>query len=316
MLPSTLDRFVESYAQVGALNTRILDRLAAVGMLFQREQIDFLLLKGADLISRLYGIRGIRPLSDVDLLVREKDLPRIDTLLQSSGFVQQIDGNPAYCSLADHVMLDITTDLWYLDQTDLSKLWERAIPRRIGGRMMKCMGSEDLVLYLTAYAVIHRGQLSPSFYTDLALLLQREPVEWPMISQRAAQGGLRTALYHGLTSLSRSGYHPVPDRYLQQLAPSTMSERGLWFLLRKVVTKEWLPEIGHVLLLLTTPGRRKWHRLWALICPSTRFLGYRYGKQGTEHAIRTRVARLGILFARGVRLSIHLLMLTLTPTRR
>ena len=139
---------------------------------FSGRALTCILLKGADLLSRLYGVRGTRPLSDVDLLVHEQDLPVIHRLLIEAGFIQQIDGNPAYRSSQSTLSLDLVSDLWYLDEEGLAALWDRARTRPLGQLTVKQLGSDDLLLYLIAYSVVHRGYLCPSFFTDLRLLIE------------------------------------------------------------------------------------------------------------------------------------------------
>ena len=86
MPSSTLDDLADAYQLVSQVNKRLLDEYELVGRMFQQQGIDCILLKGADLLSRLYGMRGTRPLSDVDLLVHERDLPSIHQLLLEAGF--------------------------------------------------------------------------------------------------------------------------------------------------------------------------------------------------------------------------------------
>ena len=109
MPSSTLDDLADAYTQVSLINKRLLDEYEIVGQAFHRQGIECILLKGTDLLSRLYGVRGARPLSDIDLLVHEQDLPAIHRLLIETGFAQQIDGNPAYCS----------------SKSTLSRIWSR-----------------------------------------------------------------------------------------------------------------------------------------------------------------------------------------------
>ena len=82
MPSSTLDDLADVYTQISLINKRLLDAYEIVGRSFQQQGIECILLKGADLLTRLYGMRGTRPLSDVDLLVHEQDLPAIHRLLR------------------------------------------------------------------------------------------------------------------------------------------------------------------------------------------------------------------------------------------
>lgn len=304
MHSSTLDDLLEAYTQVGIRNSAILDEFALIAEQFHQHAIPFIVLKGADVISRLYGVRGARPISDVDVLVHESDLAAIDQLLRHLGFTQQIDGNPAYASSKWSLSLDFITSVWYLDAHELTALWNRAPSRIFGTTTISCLDTADLLIYLTAYNVIHRGHLSASLVHDIKLLITKEQPDWDVVVARTMQSRLQVALFHGLShvrtilpSLS------IPDRVLARFAPATRRERRLAWLLRKLVTTEPLPEVGHLLLFLTQPGLNKVMWLQQRLYPSTAFLAHRYGLLGRMKPWKTRLSRLYHLTLAGVFLS-------------
>jgi hypothetical protein len=292
MPSSTLDDLADAYTRVSLINKRLLDEYEIVGQAFQRQGIECILLKGADLLSRLYGMRGTRPLSDVDLLVHEQDLPAIHRLLTETGFTQQIDGNPAYCSSQSTLSLDLVSNLWYLDEVGLAALWARAQTRPLGQLTVKHLSSNDLLLYLIAYSVVHRGHLSPSFFTDLRLLIEKESLDWHTIVTEAIRWHLKIPLYHGLRRLASSNVTTdIPSTVLQQLTPSTRTEQVLAFLFRRLVISRPLPELGHLLLGITQPSGRKLAWFRHTLFPSSRFLAYRYGCESMRRPWHTRINR-------------------------
>jgi putative nucleotidyltransferase-like protein len=292
MPSSTLDDLADAYTLVSLSNKRLLDDYEIVGQVFQQQGIEYILLKGADLLSRLYGVRGTRSLSDVDLLVHEQDLPAIHRLLIEVGFTQQIDGNPAYYSSQSTLSLDLVSNLWYLDEVELTALWARARTRPLGQLTVKQLGSNDLLLYLTAYSVVHRGHLGPSFFTDLQLLIEKEPLHWPTLIEEASRHHLKIPLYHGLRHLALSNSAiGIPPIVIQQLAPATRAEHILEFLFRRLVTTQPLPELGHFLLWITQPRGRRLAWLRRTLLPSTLFLTYRYGHESMTRPRRTRFTR-------------------------
>jgi hypothetical protein len=292
MPSSTLDDLADAYTQVSLINKRLLDEYEIVGQAFHRQGIECIILKGADLLARLYGVRGMRPLSDVDLLVHAQDLPAIHRLLTETGFAQQIDGNPAYCSSQSTLSLDLVSELWYLDEEGLAALWARARTRPLGQLTVKQLGSDDLLLYLAAYAVVHRGHLSPSFFTDLRLLIEKEPLDWPTLVEEASRRHLKIPLYHGLRRLVLSNSTTgIPATVIQQLAPATMGEQTLEFLFRRLVTTQSLPELGHFLLWITQPPGRRLAWLRRTLFPSSLFLAYRYGEESVKRPWQTKFTR-------------------------
>lgn len=292
MPSSTLDDLADAYTQVSLINKHLLDEYELVGLAFQRQGIECILLKGADLLSRLYGMRGTRPLSDVDLLVHAQDLPVIHRLLIETGFAQQIDGNPAYCSPHCTLSLDLVSELWYLDKEGLAALWGRARTRPFGRLTVKQLSSTDLLLYLNAYSVVHRGHLTASFLTDLRLLITKEPIHWPALVEEANHRHLKIPLYHGLRQLALSNPSlAVPAPVIQQLAPSTTGERILEFLFQRLVATRPIPELGHFLLWITQPPGHKLAWVRRTILPPSPFLAYRYGDMGIARPWQTRITR-------------------------
>jgi hypothetical protein len=293
MPSSTLDDLLEAYSRVSTENRVVLERFMLIAGQFQQQGIAFLVLKGADVISRLYGVRGSRPLSDVDLLVHDRDLPAIDQLLTGLGFVQQIDGNPSYASADLGLSLDLVTTLWYLDERGLADVWSRAITRPFPPIAISCLATDDLLIHLTAYAVVHRGQVSAAYTQDMKLLVEKESPNWPAITTQAKRYGLTVPMHYGLNHI-RTIFPSVriPDAVLSSLAPSNRRERVLTWLLRKLVTNKPLPELGHLLLFLTHRPGKKLAWLGHTLCPSQAFLSYRYGQAGYAKPWRTRLLRI------------------------
>ena len=317
MPSSTLDDLLEAYTQVSIRNRAILEEFTLIAQRFHQQGIAFIVLKGADVLSRLYGVRGARPLSDVDVLVHESDLPAIDRALRHLGFIQQIDGNPAYSSVGGTLSLDLITTLWYLDQQELDSVWKRARGRPVGATTISCLDTADLLIYLTAYNVIHRGHLSASFVQDMKLLIEKEAPDWPVIVARTRQATLHLPLFHGLSHVVKIfPVLPIPDSVLAMLGPTKRHERILAWLLRKLVTTEPLPNVGHLLLFLTQPHSKKIGWLKQRLFPSATFLSYRYGPAGQLRPWEMRLSRIYHLTTAVldlIRLVLH--RLTTTPAR-
>jgi hypothetical protein len=293
MPSSTLDELADAYCLVSRGNAAALDQFHRLAALFERAHIPFLVLKGLAVLMQLYGIRGTRPLSDVDLLVHETDLAAIDTILTEAGYSRQIDGNPCYASPENGLAFDLVTTLWYLDEQGLAGLWADARPHVLPPRTVSLLAADDLLIHLTAYAVIHRGALTPAWEQDLRLLLLRETIDWTAVTRKAGQYSLSTPLFYGLTYLhDRMPALPIPESSLRALAPAGWFERSLYRLLRRLVTAQPVPELGHFLIRLTGPAASQWSALRLTFFPPGSFLGYRYGTAAARHPVLTRCRRM------------------------
>lgn len=65
--------------------------LIDLSMLFHQAEIPFLVLKGIALAHILYPSPGLRPMKDMDLLIRIEDIEKVTQLLIDNGFKQQPD---------------------------------------------------------------------------------------------------------------------------------------------------------------------------------------------------------------------------------
>lgn len=61
------ERMIESYAHVASANRAKFAKLRIVLSQLHERGVDCILLKGADLIPRLYRVWGLRPMADIDL---------------------------------------------------------------------------------------------------------------------------------------------------------------------------------------------------------------------------------------------------------
>jgi len=306
-----LERYLTDYSSIISGNKIRFEKLRAVLSQMQKEGIDCILLRGADLIPRLYGALGGRALGDADLLVHESDLPAIDRLLTHLGYRPLIDGNPAYVDPDNTLALDIITKVWYVD--DQTVIWQRAVQRDFDGIPVKGMGGSDLLIYMTAYGVVHRGCLANPFGRDIALVVEKEDVDWDLVVAEAFRCHLKIPMYHGLSFvLTTYAGVPIPDHVLRSLAPATLSERLWYWFFQKLVTDKQVAELGHLLLFLTQPGLKKWRWLRDVFSPSPAFLTYRYGDRWNTHPLLIRFCRPFSLLSQAIRLFIRIARLLIT----
>ncbi len=296
----TPEAVVERYEKTAALNRQRLEELDRVLCRFTAAGFEVLPLKGADLLGRAYGgMLGIRPMVDVDLLVRASDLPRMEGLLEASGFTPRgSSGNPTYVSDSHALCLDLFSEIWYLDDPEC--IWGRVVRRMVAGRLRPAMHPEDALVYLVAYQSVHRAQLSPRTAQDVAALLEAEAplLDWHRVLDRVTAWHLRIPFLHGLAYARDYAHAAVPAWVFQALEPRG-SQRWLLALYRRLVTERGIRQLGYALLPLSRPGLvGKANALWSILFPPDDFLALRYG-------CTDRWARLWMRLTRPVRLLVQ-----------
>lgn len=150
-----------------------------VAGLLESEAIPFIPLKGSDIRIAGGARRSANPMTDVDILVRTRDMDRTRGVLQRNGFLFLGAMSGAHLNFAtdeDHPrFLEVHDDLvnrWSpvqrrLFRPDLEKIWERSAP--VCGRLH--LSPEDLICYTLTHGVkesFHR----PKWAADAEYLIR------------------------------------------------------------------------------------------------------------------------------------------------
>ena len=220
-------------------NARLWSALKEIVEKFNEASLDAIPLKGVFLAQFLHGDIGLRTSSDIDLLVREDDLPRVrdklvrmgyepcdrahsdtfvDSFLRHQGFFQTAPYHPP-------IYLEIHWN-FYLKKPrafDMSPVWGKAIPRRVGDFEFLSLSSSDTLLHLAINLRLH-GYLGLKLFRDLHQLISRqgEEIEWDYVVGEAKKNGQRVGLYYALLFTKELLGLKVPEPVLRGLRPNLL----------------------------------------------------------------------------------------------
>ena len=232
----------QSYASL-ARNTLIYHELGAILELFRSEGLQAILLKGAALAGTVYPNIALRPMSDVDLLIRAPDLPRVQEMLMARGYASYPDRAREFDRSFGRAKMftrqtpyPLSIDLhWRLLEwprgqpaTLLTEwLWGRAVERRVAGIPALVLSPEAQVLHLTSHLAKHRWQRLLWFY-DIAQVLQcyEEELDWDLILAKATEFEILKALQVTLAKTVELLAPPLPPGVLERLESESVGLRG------------------------------------------------------------------------------------------
>ena len=130
-LVPALDRWHAATRAVAASNMSALSELAALRGMLRREGRRVILLKGAALLQDEYrGHVGLRPLGDIDLLVRPSDVRSVTGWLRSRGYEPVSPSSPFFSRGV--VSFDLHTEIVGSDWVGRKARAFRRIERRAG----------------------------------------------------------------------------------------------------------------------------------------------------------------------------------------
>ena len=175
-------------------------------------------LKGAFLAEAVYGDIALRPMADLDLLVKPADLTRAVETLRQLGYesdqpfdpVAQQAGfqdmppmrRPGGAMVELHWTLVTPLCGARIDKDELQGIWERSAPATIAGAPSRMLSPEDLLLHLCMHASVHHrfADVGLKSFVDMAEVARHYEgsLDWEAFAERANRwnvaNGVRMAL--------------------------------------------------------------------------------------------------------------------------
>lgn len=218
LLPDPLrDRLHTFYHFTAARNTMLFRNLKTFLDGAERRGFPVMLLKGVALIAGgYYPDRGLRFLSDLDVLVKLDDVGAADDLLHELGWTAPVRITLDRQLKSHHHLSTVTTpegipvEVHFLLSRiplsfDLKEMWRRAKPLKSLSPAAYLPSPEDLLIHLALNTSMHHPdrllQQHLKFLADLEALtcLNSEmPFDWEYVFQTAASAGMEVAVLHPL----------------------------------------------------------------------------------------------------------------------
>ncbi len=215
-------------------NLKIYRELVTVARLLDAGNISSIALKGAFLARFAYPAPGLRPMRDLDLLLRPEQAVKAFELLKAHGYRPLFDGVPeAY--FADRIHLPplvgasgISVELHHrltapdshrAHSTDFEdELWARCISKTVGGTNVRFLCAEDMLLHLCIHATLdHQLDLGPLALADVAFLAETTPIDWPNFLGIVSGGNWQRCVLPVLVLAKRHLGAKIPDDVVGEL---------------------------------------------------------------------------------------------------
>jgi hypothetical protein len=195
-----------------------------------------MLIKGAALISSYLPDVGVRPMSDVDVLVHPSDVDRTVAVLEDLEW-RLLEGQSLARMMRTRHSSPLTggesrnvdlhwSPLW--EPGDDEDLWRLARPAALGSATTLVPCATDQLVIACVHGV-HWWGAPVRWIADVALLLSNGAgdIDWALLERRAHERRLEIVLAQTLTFVSRLLEVPVPAETLARLgaAPVTPADR-------------------------------------------------------------------------------------------
>jgi hypothetical protein len=219
------ERLQSFYYNTVVFNVKLLHDLGEVLELLDQENIQVVLLQGIALLPQIYDDVGLRPTTDIDLWVEEKDFSALVRILLSQGY--QRDKLYPTTFRKGSTILDLRTHILWADRIKareflLSKnqetIYNATKTIEVDGHEVRCLNEYDQVLYLMLHALKHNVERL-LWLADIKLLIEDwKHADWQPLIDRARELGQEKPIYYILFLLTHlfAFQPPVEARQILQ----------------------------------------------------------------------------------------------------
>jgi len=236
---------------------RELNRL--IGLLSQ-ENISALALKGVFMSDIIYQTIDVRPLVDIDILIKKSDLEKAQALLQKNGYVKS-DEYPAEILYIPNraqpkILIDLHHALNIPDELLLPKnfMWLRAEKKENSASEILYPSIEDSIICAALHFFHHISDAflynSPPSHIKSILDIheiiskKQNEINWNYILEFSKKYKVRYILHLSLTFSKIYFNTPIPAKVINEIKPSFIRDKILHIFIKKYALIQ--PDYFHV----------------------------------------------------------------------
>jgi hypothetical protein len=243
---SVLQALREAFLLTGAKNEMLYQDLRQVLRKLRERDIPLIVLKGAHLAELIYGQPALRPMGDIDILVRRPDLLRTAASLREMGYSWDAEapeyrqeGLEAWLRNHDHLMpmlprsphpcIEVHWTIDWVHPVPLDGLWGRACRAAIAGEESMVLSPEDLLLHLCLHASRHLFEFGLGTLWDIRVVLDRycREIQWDHVRSRIRDWRAERSVCMALRLAKDLADAPVPRTLLEAIEPEALAPRWL-----------------------------------------------------------------------------------------
>jgi len=208
-------------------NTRLYAELSKVFRALKSKDIPIVILKGAALAEVIYQNIALRPMADIDLLAKGKDMWGADEVLLQLGYKSntKILYSKRHIKWVRHITytnvssyLELHPGISELSSIDL---WANVSPAKIASTDVFILGLEDFLLHLCTHMNTHflKGETQLIWWCDIAKMLERygKELDWDYVIRIAGKQKVEGIIYRILHATNRLFDGRIPMDVLRRL---------------------------------------------------------------------------------------------------
>lgn len=230
------ERLQQRYLGSAYRNLRLYQYFLTLLRTLNQSNVPVIVLKGVYLAYSLYEDRALRPMTDIDMLVKQGDVAETERVLQTLGYTLRDWKNHTWC-LRNHYHLSyqqpeaqVNIEVhWHIQRpkapylVNIEELWQKAQPVTMAGAQAWALSYEHLVLYHCLHIAKHGFGVGLRPFFDLVVIMKKfgTQIDWSQVQAEAQTWRISKALYLSLFFIQEF-FGTVPEALLDALKPTTL----------------------------------------------------------------------------------------------
>lgn len=185
------EQFAQDFKKIIFRNLAIMEEAKEVIKELKSQGLDFIMLKGWILSQTVYENIGLRPMDDIDILIKKSQRKAIANILSSLGYERCFCRKTNDTYLKKEIMLYIDIHYEIITLTQLSKVvkweeedvWRNALQVEIDGEEVRTLGTEENIIYLCYHLTFQHGCLELLSLIDIYKVIEhyQDEINWEKV---------------------------------------------------------------------------------------------------------------------------------------
>ncbi|NIN66760.1 MAG: hypothetical protein GTO63_19135 [Anaerolineae bacterium] len=238
ILPASVkQKLREEYYLSAVRNTLLYQELANILATFNDAGLPVIVLKGAALAQEMYGNIALRPMSDIDLLVKGEEIASGQQLLLQRGYSpielahptgrhSTFEGDAAGYRVHIEVHSHIVSSAYYRSTIPEDWLWRDPVRLPVGDNPALMLSPEGIVVHSCLHLLDHVAVPGSLLWLcDIKEVSQRHDIAWDAFVDNLVHFRIASPVRSVLFECSRLLRLPIPERPRERLLAH---QPGFW----------------------------------------------------------------------------------------
>ncbi len=215
------------YLNAAARNVRLYNQLEEVVKKLNKNGIPVMLLKGSHLAKYVYGNIALRPMGDIDLMVKQVDLETVHNFFLQDGY--SVLEEPWNYQKNNGIPVEIHPHIKRLpreERVSIQGLWARGDKFFLGPEEVYTLCPEDLILHLSLHSCMEHdlnNGLKTCFDIYHTVKFYDRRLNWEQLWTRAEDWGIENTVYLMIALTEKLIGLPMPDYVNNSMKPDQVS---------------------------------------------------------------------------------------------